>query len=300
MDRKQTLKLAPAILLAGFVLLSTAMAEDYQILWTRPSHTGQKIQIAGTASDSEKTVLSGAVSRTEEKAYEVGLKALEEVLEVDVAKRPCKASLVIDKFVMKNNDAETELLPKGAKILATAGEEKTVFEMDGKPVDARVNQALSLLIALDGNSKKPTDDEMYGSKARRKVGERWPVHKESLISSLRAQGMDVRAEDVAGTVTLRKAIKEKEGKSLLLTMKLDLRNLKMPDSQGFTVKSASSTVEGIMLAPTDIDRGILTEFQKATRTIEGKGLSKDGKEISVESVGTAGHVVKYTYPAKAK
>jgi hypothetical protein len=300
MDRKQTLKLAAAILLAGFVLLSTAVAEDYEILLTRPSKPGQKVQISGTARDSEKTVLSGAVSRTTENVQDVRLKAVLEVLEVDNTKRPCKACLVIDTLVLKSNGKEADLLAKGTRVVATSGEKGTVFEVDGKPVSKEIDQGLSLLLSLDGNSKRPTDDEMFGSKTRRKVGEHWPVNSPSLAASLRVKGMDIRNEDVAGTITLKEVVKDGRGASLLLAMKMDMRNLKMPGAEGLSIENASGTVTVSVLVPVDPAKGILKESQDGSRTIQAKGLSKDGKEIAVESVGKTRHAIEYTYPASSK
>jgi flavin-binding protein dodecin len=300
MDRKQTLKLAAAILLAGFVLLSTAMADDYEILLTRPAPVGQKVQISGTARDSEKTVLSGAVSRTTENVQDVRLKAVLEVLEVDNTKRPCKVRLVIDTLVLKNNGKEAELLAKGTKVLARSGEKGTVFEVDGKPVGKEVDQGLSLLLSVDGNSKRPTDDEMFGSKTRRRVGEHWPVNSQSLAASLRVKGMDIRNEDVAGTITLKEVVKDGRGTSLLLTMKMDMRNLKMPGAEGLSVENASGTVTISVLVPVDPAKGILKESQEGSRTIRAKGFSQDGMEIAVESVGKARHAIEYTYPASSK
>ena len=300
MDRKQTLKLAALTWLLGFAVVSAAMAEDYEILLTRPAPVGQKVQISGTARDSEKTVLSGAVSRTTENIQDVRLKAVQEVLEVDSMKRPCKVRLVIDTLVLKSNDKEAELLAKGTKVLATAGKEGTVFEVDGKPVGKEVDQGLSLLLSVDGNSKRPTDDEMFGSKTRRRVGEHWPVNGPNLAASLRVKGMDIRNEDVAGTITLKEVVKDGRGVSLLLAMKMDMRSLKMPGAEGLSIENASGTVTVSVLVPVDPAKGILKESQDGSRTIRAKGLSKDGKEILVESVGKTRHAIEYTYPASSK
>jgi hypothetical protein len=206
----------------------------------------------------------------------------------------------VDKFTIKREGKESELLPTGTKISAKSGEEGTVFESDGKPLDAKVSEALSLVITLDGGSQKPTDDDMYGSVTRRKVGERWSVHKGALITSLHAEGMDVRAEDVAGTMTLAQVLEQKEGKPMALTMKLRLQNLKMPSNEGLDVKEASSVVEGLMEAPTDVTKGPLKESQRAVRTIHATKMSKEGKEIAISSTGAAYHTIEYSYPAKSK
>jgi hypothetical protein len=300
MDRKQTLKLAAVTWLLGFAVVFPAMAEDYEILLTRPSKPGQKVQISGTARDSEKTVLSGGFSRTTENTQDVRLKAVEEVLEVDNMKRPCKACLVIDTLVLKSNGKEAEFLAKGTRVLATSAEKGTVFEVDGKAVSKEVDQGLSLLFSLDGNSKRPTDDEMFGSKTRRRVGEHWPVNSPSLAASLRVKGMDIRNEDVAGTITLKEVVKDGRGISLLLTMKMDMRNLKMPGAEGLSIENASGTVTGFVLVPVDPAKGMLKESQEGSRTVRAKGFSQDGKEIAVESVGKARHAIEYTYPASSK
>jgi len=300
MDRKQTLKLAAVTWLLGFAVLSPAMAEDYEILLTRPSKPGQKVQISGTARDSEKTVLSGGFSRTTETIHEVRLKALQEVLEVDAIKRSSKVSLTIETLVLKANGKESTLLPKGAKVLATAGKEGAVFEVGGKPASQNVKRALSLLISLDGNSRKPTDDEMYGSKARKRVGEVWAVNKENLAASLREDGMEIRKEDVSGAVKLEGMTAKDTTPSLLMSMRIDLNNLKMPEPEGLTIKKASSTITGTVLVPVDTTKGILRESQEASRTIRAKGLSQDGKEILVESVGMASHTIEYAYPASSR
>jgi hypothetical protein len=203
-------------------------------------------------------------------------------------------------LVLKSNGKESEPLAKGTRVLATAGEKGTVFEVDGKPVGKDVDQGLSLFLSLDGNSKRPTDDEMFGSKIRRRVGEHWPVNSQSLAASLRVRGMDIRNEDVAGTITLKEVVKDGRGISLLLAMKIDMRNLKMPGAAGLSIENASGTVAGSVLMPVDPAKGMLKESQETSRTIRAKGFSQDGKEITVDSVGKAGHAIEYTYPASSK
>ncbi len=141
-------------------------------------------------------------------AFEVEYAATRKVLEVEEAGRATKVSDVIEQLSVLRAGNRAELAQRGATLVAFVQGTKKIFEIDGRRVDDQTEKALKVVI--DITTGGPSDDEIFGTKARKKVGESWSMNRSSAIEAYtRHQNIDVR--DLAGEVTLESITHEPSG-----------------------------------------------------------------------------------------
>ena len=280
----------------GFLGTSVALAQDYEIKLTRPMKVGAEYHIAAVGHSSMKSTIkvNGKVVEEQSKNFSVDFESDDKALEVDKNGEPSKVSLTVDKFILKQGGAEKPLLAKGAVVSASAKDDKKVFEIAGQPVDAETAEALDLVVGLGRN--RASDDEIFGTKERKKVGDRWAMNAELAAKELQdvMKGSTVKKEDVAGTVTLDKVVKVGTTDCLQISAEMTVNNVTMPDMEVAQMK-VQAHFSGLF--PIDLSKDIMEESGSLTMSITAKAKpDPDGPEMVIESVAEQSLNVKITHP----
>jgi hypothetical protein len=290
------LRLIAGLWALGFLGTSVALAQDYEIKLTRPTKVGAEYHVAVVGHDSMKSTVKvdGKVVEEQSKNFSVDFESDVKALEVDKNGEPSKVSLTVDKCILKQGGAEKPLLAKGAVVIASVKDDETVFEIAGQPVDAETAEALGLVVALGRN--RASDDEVFGTKERKKVGDHWAMNAELAAKELQdvMKGSTVKKEDVAGTVTLDKVVKVGTTDCLQISVEMTVNNETIP---GMEVSQMKIQVHFSGLFPIDLSKDIMEESDSMTMSMTGKGKpNPDGPEMVIESVAERSLNVKTTHP----
>jgi len=126
------------------------------------------------------------------------------VLDADDAGNSLSEALTIRSWTATEeyDDAESPVLPRGAKVVARAGSEKTQYTVDGAKPNKRVLRHLESVLSLSPADKVVHNDDVFGSKERRKIGETWPINREKAAELYSDDQSIARPQDISGTVTL--------------------------------------------------------------------------------------------------
>jgi hypothetical protein len=111
---------------------------------------------------------------------------------------------------------------------------KPAFLVDGKPVDKKAAAVLGILFAPPHS--KVTDDDIFGTKERKKVGESWPINRDLAIMDIAKKGVQI--EDLAGTTKLEKVFVVDGLKCLKVTAEMETDKFTLPFSPMLKVKKS--------------------------------------------------------------
>ncbi len=226
-------------------------AADYEIKMDRPCKVGQRYELTASGSDCSVTTITfrGELVREESTELTAKLRAAVTVLAVDKHERTSRLRLVIGELTATRigDPKDKKLLAKDTVVVAEQRDGKEVFLVDGKLVDANVQDTLRLLVSLSSD-KDPTDDEAFGTKERKKVGDRWVVCGEAIARSLAAQDTKAEAKNIDGAIQLRGVTVVDGAKCLRLAGQFKAKGLSWPHEPGSTIVSGNIavTLEGIL------------------------------------------------------
>jgi hypothetical protein len=279
------------------LLCATASAEDkaYEVKLHRPIKVGTKYSItADGALLRQVTLKRGAVTQKKpDDGFGVHLEATVEVLALDEIGEEAKVSCTIDKCTRQSSEGETEIVPKGKVVIAEGKGKDTKFSLkDGGELSKEASDALDLVVSLDTNDKL-TDDDLLGTKDKKKPGESWPVTAENVAKDSERVNVIVKPEDVEGSFRLDGIEKVGDVDCLKLSGNLKVKHLvtKADENEdgglpeGFAVQDGSMEAKYSGLFPVDSAVGSLAESASMTYVthIKGKGGGGDADVVTVES-----------------
>lgn len=237
------------------LLVAAAAAKDYEIRFSRPDTVGKKYRLTAEFSKQNLMTVSkgGNVLQKKNDTVEATLQAVVTIDKVDKEGHALAKTVTIEKFV---DDTETVLLKKGTVVTAQTLEGKTIYRIGDKPLEKKTRDILGDIIKTR-TRKSLDDDEVFGSKKRRKVGESWPMNAKAAIKDLKAT-MKMEVEGVSGTVKLQ-GVETCQGQECLnIRVKMKIDKIKsLPDSeafekQGLKLQSADLQIKLGGLLPVDV------------------------------------------------
>lgn len=201
MKIRKAAALIPLLLAAA--ASSAVAADDYAIVLTRPEKVGDRYRIdaRGKSRQQQRISLGGKAAGNEDKQLEVHLVALATVLAVDQKLEASRVEYRIESCRQSSSGKTEEVLPPGTKVLAESRDGETRFTVAGRPVPPEVEEALKVVISVH-SSDSPTDDEVFGTHERKRVGDKWGIHAADAAQNLSRSGLHVSADDLKGTVRL--------------------------------------------------------------------------------------------------
>ncbi|MGA2152676.1 MAG: hypothetical protein ABSG48_11075, partial [Geobacteraceae bacterium] len=189
------------IMVVCAILLITAsrvFAQDYEIRLTRDAEAGEKYELTVSGSISKQMTMSsqGQVLQKNASSFTANLEGTVTVLEIDEMKREKKLSLLVSRCLVSSNGStkEREALPKDTQVVAQIRDGQKEFLIDGNVVSRDIAEMLGILISLP--ISQATDDDIFGTKEHRKVGDSWPVNGVKGAADLSSKGIKVDAKDI--------------------------------------------------------------------------------------------------------
>jgi hypothetical protein len=211
------------------VLLLAGQVQDYEIRLDRPTAAGTRYRLSTTGHEVLRTkVTTGDKTlKEDEEGFTLELVADVTDLELSAKGRPTRKSFTVVSSKLTEGGSSKTLLPAGSAVLVFLQGGRAIYQIGGKEAEAGVAKALSSVISVPVS---PTgDDDLFGSRVRRKVGESWGVNVDDAMALLKEIGVEGRREDVTGSTTLEKV----EGNRLFLRGSLRIANVLLPLPIGF-------------------------------------------------------------------
>ena len=196
-------------LLAALLVAAPAQAQtDYEIRLFRPNKAGDRYRISVTGHQIRQVMLrsaSGETLRSERASFSVEMAGAVQVLEVDPKGNATRAAITVDTLVRVIGLQRDELLRPGTLVTEQRAGARQEFQIDGRVVGPDLKDALDVALSETNDPGAPSDDELMGTRERKKVGERWPVNRERLASFC-SQDSDINLavapQDIEGGGTL--------------------------------------------------------------------------------------------------
>jgi hypothetical protein len=266
------------------LMAATVAAQDYAIKLALPLKVGQRYQFtaAGNQSSENSMTAEQRVVRNQKEELSLEMESEVTVLALDAKGRSTKESHTIKKLLQ--GPGKQPLLVAGTKVVASRPGAKLTFEIAGEPVAGDVAKALELALSI--TSGGPTDDEIFGTRQRKKVGDRWPMNETLALQDGNAKlaGSGLAIAKIKGATTLQKVTKD--GAVDVLHLAADLTATLAPAAQGpFTSVDATMTATFTGAFPTDLTKSIQEEGQTMTMVIKASGKpNPEGPVVQVASI----------------
>ncbi len=274
-------------LLATVLFLSisahAAAAGDYEIRLHRPVRVGEKFHVLSTGSNAEKTVITvgGNLFRDDRENYEAAFESVVKVLATDRNGLPTKESITVLRCEKKEAFDRKSLLPKGTVVVASLKDNEEVFEIDDKPVSREVHDLLSFFVTL--SKGKATDDEIFGTRQRKQVGESWNINAELAAQDLEDLHLGVRKENIVGKTTLEKVVKAGETDCLLVSAEVTVGKLIPPLPEGLSMERSLLRANMSAKLPVDTAAQSREDTMEVSFTFAARGKpAPDSPELVID------------------
>jgi hypothetical protein len=269
-----------ALLAAGLVFCAEARGQDYPIKLHRPFKVGDKFRVeaTGASKQTSSVTVDGEVVKSENIDFSAAYEAEETVLEVDEKGRATQLSIKISKLTRTEGDKTEEIAEQGTVVIAARPAKKKLFEISGRPADAKTVKTLDLFITVGGQG--PTDDEIFGTAERKKVGDTWGVDVKKAEADFQ-ESAGGRLEDLVGTVKLDSVDKQAAGEvekiSALLTAKFI-----PPFPPGVTLDDSSLELKTSGAYPVDVNAPRRVESLKMKIDFSAHAPGKTGGKVTMK------------------
>lgn len=230
---------------AVLALAAFAAAEDYQIQLHRPGKPGDRCRVARAIEFHQSTVMKseGQEMKRESKRYTVDFEAEVTILDVNKSGGTTSESCKIIKCVKTEGDLQDRILDPGDMLTATLAGKETLFRRNGADVSRDTAEILSKCITL--SKTEATDDDVYGTSERKKIGDSWPVNAEVMAREFREEH-PVKKENISGQIMLTGVTEVGGVKCLEIKGENTVTGITLPEVSNVNVQECNShlTFEG--------------------------------------------------------
>ena len=273
-------------------------ADDYTVVFDRPYKVGDAYHVEATSTDrQDRTVqIPDMPAQSETVKKKTTLAGDVKVLAVTEKGRPTKLTLTIANLEISEGDgpASKPLKPGQVLVLTRNGDEKVAALEGGGDLPPAVAAAVNELVSA-ADPQSPTEDESFGTKDRKKVGDEWDVNAESLRASSLKQGIPVAKDGVRGKVKLVEVRREggvESGVYDLNVTAVGEKGGKMPKlPPGFAIDELTLKVTGHKVAPLDPALHTTAETLDVAMNLKVAGAVPNAGlvTITVKAAGTKEH-----------
>jgi hypothetical protein len=277
-----------AVLLGSGAVASRA--EEFAIKLSRPRAAGKiELVTASVKSDLVMTIVAQGREIKQEKHGNCRLTVAVENQQVTAKGNLLRAAVTVRSFTCEENGVSSQL-KEGDVVTARRDNDKSVYELRGQELPDLMKEALGDAAPLHSDDEA-TDDEVFGTAKRRKIGDSWPVKGELVAKQMLEKGLKTTPKDITGTV--RVVGKRQVGNTPCLEMQLNLElhdvMLAIPDlPPELTARVPLLRVTGTDLLPLDLS----LEVPDGSLHFEGT-LTMTGKieDVAVTASGEMGRTV---------
>jgi hypothetical protein len=188
--------------MAVLYLTVPVLAEDYEIRLHRPRKAGQtyRLNVSGSDHSQMSMDINSKPEKRDTEDMTIDFESIVTILEVGKKGNPVKESHRIVRCNRAENGARIALVPTGSILVASKVNEKYQFTLEGKEPSPEAKEAFEMAISLDDSDS--TEDDAFGTKARKKIGDSWPINAEVAAAELSSSELGFKKENFSGNVTL--------------------------------------------------------------------------------------------------
>ncbi|MHC4600360.1 MAG: hypothetical protein ACYS47_15290, partial [Planctomycetota bacterium] len=165
-----------------------------------------------------------------------------------------------------------------------------------EPVEPELHKVLNLF--FDMSKSEVTNDDIFGTKERKQIGDSWPLNTEMAAKSAEEEEITIDPKDIEGQVTLEKRVEVDGVPCLLIRGKANISKAQIPMPGDVKIEKSHVTAELSGEFPVDVSKGLVSQKKRVTMSMEAKGTPEPGApEITLvvkgeESVETRRKVLK--------
>ncbi len=240
---------------ACLLFAAAGHAEDYQVRLERPFKAGDVLQFVAKSGETETQRVSEGDKVLQEKTstLKAHVEGELEILAVDKKGRKTRVRLTIRKFSGSVDGKAVEPPAAGSVVIAATAGDKTAYELKDGKLPKDIERLFGILIRTHTKSQGDVgDDDVFGTSARKKVGDKWAVNKAAIVKSLKGEGLTIKEGDVNGTVEITELRKVDGVSCLHIEGLVTAANFSPPLPEGAKVLSAKVTTRVIGDFPVDL------------------------------------------------
>ena len=257
-------------------------AEEYAIKLSHPAKVGERTLLTGSFQSDERSVVTVAGKEDRQEKHAIYRFAfVQKVLAIGAKGNRVRVELAVQKLTREANGATTELLKAGDVIGVRLEGGQQVWELGGAPLAAELKEALDSAVETPGDDE-PTEDDIFGTARRHRVGDSWPIDAKLLAAQLSQKGMPATIKGVTGTATLAGTKSVQGVPCLEVRLDVELHDVKLPIPDlpaGVVMAPLTVHFTGAWVVPVDGVRDALELSQDfrlplaANGTIEGASFT---------------------------
>ena len=268
-----------------------AQQDTYEIKLFRPSKVGDRYRLEATGSQRREALVHSANGETRREGLEtftVELKGEVETVLVDSQGNATAASVKVISLLRVDGGRRDEILSPETRIVERRTGARQVFEIEGRAVPPQLKDVLDAVLSETNDPGAPSDDELMGTKERKKAGERWPVSREALARFVSADedlALEVTPADIEGDGVLtgieRCGTVDCARIDIAVSIAAAPRGGKLPLS---APEKAKVEIKVSSLLPVDTrlqERAETTNFRMSVRR---RFTNSDGSELTAEAI----------------
>ena len=271
----QALRLISAVVVGTIISLS-ASAQRYSIkldLQERRGLTYHLVASSTQTTTAEATSNGQTVTKAEDKMT-VEMVANVTVLEAANGWAARKRFTILSSRVI-SGDRTYPILPNRTEVVASIKNGQTVYEANGKLVDEQTAGVFRTVISFHVVSVG--DDDLFGTRMPRRVGERWSINENAVKQLLKDVGAQGGRQQITGTGILEKV----EDNHTFVRISMNVKDVLLPIRPELTTEAGGIQNElwgRFPLRPGDVTE----EFNGTIRLSRlGSGVDATGKKILV-------------------
>lgn len=285
---------APSAIANDEAQSSAIAAPTYSIRLARPTVVGTTYRMIASGSDEKRMdmTIDGQALAPRSSVVTVEITAVGEVLALTPSGREMKARLVIEKATGTAAGQSGELLLAGTEIIAENIGGKTNFLIGGVQVKPEVAKLLEIAGVSMESDEDVTDDDLFGTKEQKSVGDSWSINAAATAADLVKQGLPVNPSNLSGTVTLAEVIKSGEQELLRVAAAIKVRGVIPPAPTGFSVQYSEWNGSFSGLYPVEVDKRVNQQSVSLASRFVFSGTEK-GKKAVVTMIAKGTHTVRF-------
>lgn len=174
---------------------STQATDKYEIVLRRDLEAGKSYRVSIKDDSQEHAVMrvQGKVVSDESKSTLLSFVGTQKLLS---AGHDQPAEYVVEELTRTQAGQTVALLPAGSKIAATPVDKKWQYVVEGQAMSEELDEALHTLFGDEIGG--PSDDDLFGSKVPRAIGESWNLD----ISLFQDESVKLHPEGATGSTRL--------------------------------------------------------------------------------------------------
>lgn len=281
------------VIIAAFVLVAGSRAfsaEDYAIKLARADKVGMVEKIKGTYTTHYSVVVTADGKKVKEDSKEstVVVEGEQKILEVAANALASKVSFKVDKCQIIEGGQTTDIVPAGKTIEVThePGKKLSTYTVDGTALPDPMAEKLKHFVTVH-DPKKPTDDETYGTNARKKVGDTWEPRMDQFLQTLDIANEPIKKEAITAKIKLAevKSIGGVPSMALEFVVEMPMTQGKMPDApEWLQIQSGKIAATVTTMMPVDVSGRPQSQTEQMTMSMEMSGTAPDGGPAVVSKV----------------